>query len=205
MFEPVIKGIMRFSSNDAELGIQIHGHVIMDGGALVVIDPPMLPQLDIYLRVLGTPKGVIITNYHHSRGSLALARKLNVPLFVPDIHGKDEAVNIEKFKGCNIYSEETKLPIGIIAHRLMAGFDGQKSLYEEMVLQHGDVIATGDSAWGKENKLIFFPGGLFPDPENRLAGSIRKSLEELINRTGAKTLICGHWSDIPDGIRDALR
>lgn len=205
MFEPVIKGIMRFSSNDAELGIQIHGHVIIDGGSLVVIDPPMLPQIDSYLRILGTPIGVIITTYHHSRGSVALSKKLNVPLFVPDLQGKNEPANKEKFKDCKIYSEETDLPMGIHPHHLKVGNEGQKPLYEEMLLQHGDVIAAGDSAWGKENKLVFFPGGLFPDPENRISGSIRRRLEEIINRTGARTIICGHWSDLPDGLQEALR
>ena len=165
----------------------------------------MLPQLDSYLRILGTPKGVIMTSYHHSRGSLALSRRLNVPLFVPDIPGKDEPANREKFRDCTMYSENTPLPIGLHPHHLKAGPDTQKPLYEEIVLQHGDVITTGDSAWGRDGKLVFFPGGIFPDPENRISGSIRKGFEEIIKDTGVRTLICGHWSDLPNGLPEALR
>jgi hypothetical protein len=200
MFSPLMKGVMRFSSNDPELGIEIHGHVILDGSSLAVIDPPMLPGLDSYLKVLGKPEGVILTNYHHARGSLVLAGRLGTQLYVPKLQAANEASNREKFMGCTEYGESTKLPLGILAHHLRAGIEGNPLIYEEMILQHGTLLAAGDSAWGKDGGIEFFPAGIFPDPENRMSGSIRKSFGAFVRETGADSLISGHREFIRNGL-----
>lgn len=65
-------------------GVSFNGHVLQVDGERVVVDPPPLCAWDReHLAALGGPSRVVVTNAHHLRGAVELAREAGVPLHAP--------------------------------------------------------------------------------------------------------------------------
>ena len=125
IFEPITKQIFRWGTIDAESGIMLYSHLIINEDKAVLIDPVAMPGLTQMIRVLADPVAAIMTNYPHLRGSPILSKQLNVPLFIPDIatiNEDEKLVNmfleLYDIKDATRYNELMDLPFGIKGHSI---------------------------------------------------------------------------------------
>ncbi len=203
MFEPISKNIFRWGTIDGESGILMYSHLLLKDDKAVLIDPLAMPKLLQMVKVLGEPEAVIMTNYPHLRGSPLISRQWNIPLFIPSIKEADEDeaitnmfIDLYNMKHGQQYGESTKLPLGIKAHIIPGR--------HEFALTFGDYLMVGDSAYGIDGKLNFYPGGIWPDENGSKARSTAEALSPIIRKTGAKGLLSGHMEDIPSGLQEMI-
>lgn len=203
MFDPIAKNIFKWGTIDGETGVMMYSHLLLKDGKAVLIDPLAMPKITQFIKILGEPEAVIMTNYPHLRGCSILSRQLNIPLFIPDIKKVDEDeaitnmfIDLYDMKHGHQYDESTKLPFGIEAH-IISG-------RHEMALVFGDYMIVGDSAYGINGKLNFYPSGIWPDENGSKALATSEALIPLIKKTGAKGLLSGHLEDIPSGLQEMI-
>lgn len=203
MFEPIAKNIFRWGTIDGESGIMMYSHLLLKDGKAVLIDPLAMPRLNQMIKILGVPEAVIMTNYPHLRGSPLISRQLNIPLFFPDITEVDEDealinifIDLYNMNHGQQYKESTNLPLGIRAYVI----PGRR----EMALEFDDYLIVGDSAYGINEKLNFYPTGIWPDDTGSKARVTSDALNPLIRKTGARGLLSGHMEDIPSGLQELI-
>lgn len=203
MFEPVTRNIFRWGTIDGETGIMMYSHLLLKDGKVVLIDPIAMPRLNQMIKVLGEPEAVIMTVYSHLRGCSIISRQLGIPLFIPDIKvvEEDEAItrmfiDLYRMNHGQQYNELTVLPFGIKAHNIHGR--------HEMALEYGEFLIVGDSAYGINGNLNFYPSGIWPDETGEKARATSEALTPLIKKTGVKGLLSGHMEDIPSGIQDMI-
>ncbi len=201
MFEPITRNIFRWGTLDGETGVMMYSHLLLKEGKAVLIDPLALPKLNQMIRILGEPAGVIMTCYPHLRGCSIISKQLNIPLFIPDIGSVNEDekltnmfIDLYGMKHGIPYNESTKLPFEIKAH-VIAG-------RHEMALQFDDYLIVGDSAYGLNGKLSFYPTGIWPDDDGSRRRATSDALTPIIRKTGATGLLSGHMEDIPSGLQE---
>lgn len=209
MFEPVDRNIYRWSMTDPEFGEQMNGHLLMKAGSIVLIDPPATESLVEYVKILGNPVAVIATIYNHRRGCYHVSEMLGVPLYIPGTTVRGEKMSeasLKKydFPSGKVYNEETELPLGITAHRLLVEYPPGELALEEMELLFGDYLIVGDSSWGINGKLNIFPTGIFPDEGGNLSNATAVKLREIIRKTGARGLVSGHGGYIRDNLQSLI-
>lgn len=203
MFEPIAKNIFRWGAIDGESGIMMYSHLLLKDGKAVLIDPIAMPKLIQMIRVLGEPEAVIMTNYPHLRGSPLISRQLNIPLFFPNIKEVDEDealtnmfIDLYNMKHGQQYGESFSLAFGIKAHNIPGR--------HEFALEFDDYLIVGDSAYGIDGKLNFYPSGIWPDENGSKAHSTSEALTPIIRKTGAKGLLSGHMEDLPSGLQEMI-
>ena len=202
MFEPITKNIFRWGTLDGESGLMMYSHLLLKDGKAVLIDPIMMPNLIRMVKVLGEPEAIIMTNYPHIRGSPLISRQWNIPLYIPDIKEADEDeeitrmfIDLYKMKG-EQYGEKTSLPMGIKAHLIHGR--------HEFALHFENFLVVGDTAYGINGKLHFYPSGMWPDEDGNKARLNADALIPIIRKTGAEGLLSGHKGDIPSGLQDLI-
>lgn len=203
MFEPITRNIFRWGTIDGETGKMMYSHLLLNDGKAVLIDPVAMPGLNDMIKILGKPEAVIMTVYPHLRGCPLISRQLNIPLFIPDIKVVEEDekitnifIDLYNMRHGQQYSESTELPFGIKAHNIPGR--------HEMALKYDDFLIVGDSAYGINGKLNFYPSGIWPDENGRKAHATSESVIPLIRKTGAKGLLSGHLEDIPSGLQEMI-
>lgn len=203
MFEPIAKNIFRWGTIDGETGIMMYSHLLLKDGNAVLIDPLAMPRLIQMIKVLGKPVAIIMTNYPHLRGSPFISRESNIPLFIPNIKDTDEDealvntfVDLYNMRHGQQYGESTDLPLGIKAHIIPGR--------HEFALTFGDYLIVGDSAYGIDGKLNFYPSGIWPDEGGTKALATSKALVPVIKRTEVKGLLSGHLEDIVTGLQEMI-
>ncbi len=203
MFEPVAKNIFRWGTIDGESGIMMYSHLLLKEGKAVLIDPVAMPGLYKMIKVLGKPEAVIMTNHPHIRGSPLISRQLGIPLYIPDIKEveEDEAISnmfidLYNMKHGIQYGGSTNLPFGMKAYKIPGR--------HEFALIFGDFMIVGDSAYGVNGKLNFYPSGIWPDETGSKSKATSDALIPLIKKTGARGLLSGHNEDITSGLQEML-
>ena len=202
MFEPITRNIFRWGTLDGESGLMMYSHLLLKDGKAVLIDPIMMPNLIRMVKVLGEPEAIMMTNYPHIRGSPLISRQWNIPLYIPDIKEADEDeditrmfIDLYKMKG-EQYGENTSLPMGIKAHLIHGR--------HEFALHFENFLVVGDTAYGINGKLHFYPSGMWPDEDGNKARLNADALIPIIRKTGAEGLLSGHKGDIPSGLQDLI-
>ena len=99
-------------------------------------------------------------------------------------------------KDATQYEELTELPIGIRGY----GIPGR----HEMALVFGDFLIVGDSAYGLNGKLTFYPTGIWPDENGIKTAATAAALTPIIKKTLADGLLSGHVGDIVSGLQKML-
>ena len=203
MFEPVTGNIFRWGTIDPETGIMMYSHLIIDEEKGILIDPVAMPGLIQMVKVLAEPVAVIMTNYPHLRGSPILSRQLNVPLFIPDIETIDEDeklvnmfLDLYNVKDAIQYKASTELPFGMKGYSIPGR--------HEMALKLRDILIVGDSAYGLNGKLTFYPTGIWPDENGIKTAATAAALTPIIKKTLADGLLSGHIGDIVTGLQKML-
>ncbi len=203
MFEPITKSIFRWGTVDGESGYMMYSHLLLKDDKAVLIDPLAMPGLNNMIKVLGEPLAIIMTNYVHLRGCSPISKQLNMQLFIPDIKVVKEDENITNMfidlygmKHGQFYTETTDLPLGIRAFSIPGR--------HEMALKFGDFLIVGDSAYGIDGKLRFYPSGFNSDETGSKARTTSEALLPILRKTAAKGLLSGHMEDIPSGLQEQL-
>ena len=203
MFEPITKNIFRWGTNDPESGYMMYSHLLLEKDRAVLIDPVEIPDLIKMVRILGEPLAVIMTNYPHLRGCPSISRKLQVPLFMPEIKAVDEddklvSVFLELYdvKNSIQYDEKTELPLGLESYVIKGR--------HEIALKFHNFLIVGDSAYGIDGKLAFYPLGFYPDENNVKSGATAAALLPIMKKTMADGLLSGHNEDIPSGLQSLI-
>lgn len=203
MFEPIAKDIFRWGTIDGETGVMMYSHLLLKDGKAVLVDPIAMPNLNKMIKVLGEPVAVIMTVYPHLRGCPLISRQLNIPLYIPDIKAVDENEKITSMfidlynMGHGVqFDESTDLPFGIKAHSIPER--------HEMALEFGEFLIVGDSAYGIDGELKFYPDGIWPDESGAKSLATSEALIPVIKKSGARGLLTGHMEDITTGLQEML-
>lgn len=203
MFEPVTREIFRWGTMDGESGVMMYSHLLLKDGKAVLIDPLAMPGLNRMIRILGEPEAVIMTVYPHMRGCSLISRQLEIPLFIPDIKAVEEDqeitnmfIDLYDMRKGRQYDESTTLPFGMKAHVIPGR--------HEMAIEFGDFLIVGDSAYGINGKLNFYPSGIWPDEDGSKTRKTSDALTPVIRKTGTKGLLSGHMEDIPSGLQEMI-
>ena len=203
MFEPVTKNIFRWGTIDAESGILMYSHLLLKDGKAVLIDPVAMPGLNKMIKILGEPEAVIMTNHPHIRGSPLISRQLGIPLYIPDIKEVEEDetisnmfIDLYNMKHGIQYGGSTNLPFEIKAYKIPGR--------HEFALIFDDFMIVGDSAYGVNGKLNFYPSGIWPDETGSKSKATSDALIPIIKKTGAKGLLSGHNEDIASELQEML-
>ena len=203
MFEPIARNIFRWGTIDGESGIMMYSHLLLKDDKAVLIDPIAMPGLNQMITILGEPVAVIMTNHPHIRGAPLISRQLGIPLFMPDIKAVDEDPNIANMfidlynmRHAKQYNESTVLPFGIKAIVIKGR--------HEMALKFEEFLIVGDSAYGINGKLNFYPSGIWPDEDGSKTRKTSEAMIPLIRATKAKGLLSGHLEDIRSGLQEMI-
>lgn len=203
MFVPITRNIFRWGTVDGETGKMMYSHLLIKDGRVVLIDPLAMPGINEMIKILGKPEAVIMTVYPHLRGCPLISRQLDIPLFIPNIKTveEDEAItnmfiDLYNMKHGQQYDESTMLPFGITAHSIPGR--------HEMALKYDDFLIVGDSAYGINGKLSFYPAGLWPDESGEKARITSEAVIPIVRKTGAKGLLTGHLEDIHSGLQEMI-
>ena len=203
MFEPVTRNIFRWGTLDGESGFMMYSHLLRKEDKAVLIDPVAKPGLIEMIKVLSEPVAVIMTNHVHIRGCPLLSNQLNIPLFIPDIKTVDEDeklvntfIELYNMGGAIQYTESTALPLGIRAYSI--------SGRHEMALKFDEFLIVGDSAYGIDGKLSFYPTGFRDDESNLKSSATAAAVLPLIRKSNAQGLLSGHMEDISSGLQNMI-
>lgn len=208
MLKPVMKEIFSISSNDAELGVELVGHIVVKDGHVIAIDPPMLPGLPQALKILGKVDAVIITGFSHMRGAPLLSRLTDSQLLIPSVENsprldRKDFIRFHHLEGAESYNDQSVLPMGLKALYLRGDLVGGNVWINEMLLIMDRTVFAGDAARGENGKLIVFPQGIFPDQEGKIVNANRKKLSEVLKKINPENFLGGHGQPIIAD-RDAL-
>ncbi len=203
MFEPITRDIFRWGTIDGETGIMMYSHLLLKDGKVVLIDPIAMPGINQMIKILGKPLAVIMTCHPHIRGSPLISRQLGIPLFIPGIKDVDEDetvanmfIDLYQMKHAQQYNESTNLPLGIRANVIPTR--------HEMALEYGEYLVVGDSAYGIQGKLAYYPTGIWPDDTGSRARATSDALSPILRKRGSKGLLTGHMEDIPSGLQEMI-
>ncbi|MCL5015421.1 MAG: MBL fold metallo-hydrolase [Firmicutes bacterium] len=203
MFTPVAHHIWRWLTPDPEDHWMMVGHLIQGNQGVVLIDPPMRPDLPATLQALGGVLAIILTTHDHTRGARYLGQTFRAPIYVPAQASRTNLIRA----GINnpvFYDETTPLPLDLRAVRCTVALPLWQSetdpyVDEMMLVLPGGMVATGDLVMGSENgTLLACPEG-FNDPADK--DKVKASLAVFASRLpkDSTTLLASHGSDI---IRD---
>lgn len=203
MFDPITKNIFRWGTIDGETGIMMYSHLLLEDGKAVLIDPIAMPNIIQKVKILGDPVAIIMTNYPHLRGSPLLSRQWNIPLFIPSIEETEEDehivnifIDLYNMRNGKQYGQATDLPLGIKAYAI-----GGR---HEFALKYHEYLMVGDSAYGINGKLEFYPTGIWPDESGSKARATSEALIPIFRKTNAQGLLSGHMEDIPSRLQDMI-
>ncbi len=203
MFEPITKNIFRWGTNDPESGVMMYSHLLLHEDKAVLIDPVSVPDLAKMVKVLGEPIAVIMTNYPHLRGCPYISKNLNIPLYIPEVKAVEEDeklvnvfLDLFDVKNPIQYNESTELPFGIKAYIIT----GRR----EMALKFQNFLIVGDSAYGINRMLSFFPKGIREDDYGIKSKATADALIPIIKKTASTGLLSGHMEDIPSGLQNMV-
>ncbi|MHB8395773.1 MAG: MBL fold metallo-hydrolase [Thermoplasmataceae archaeon] len=203
MFEPVAKNVFRWGTIDGESGLMMYSHLLLKDGKTVLIDPIAMPGLNQMIKILGEPVAIIMTVHSHIRGCPLISKQMGIPLYIPDIEAVSEDekitnmfIDLYNMRHGEQYNETTNLPFGIRAYSIPNR--------HEMALKFGDYLIVGNSAYGINGKLSFYPTGIWPDETGGKALATSEALIPIIRKTGAKGLLSGHLEDIAAGLQEMI-
>ncbi|HBQ96582.1 MAG TPA: hypothetical protein DD856_17625, partial [Sulfobacillus sp.] len=112
MFTPVAHHIWRWLTPDPEDHWMMVGPLIQGNQGVVLIDPPMRPDLPATLQALGGVLAIILTTHDHTRGARYLGQTFRAPIYVPAQASRTNLIRA----GINnpvFYDETTPLPLDL--------------------------------------------------------------------------------------------
>lgn len=206
MFTPIREGAFRWSTPDPADDWMMVGHLFVRETGVVFVDPPMVPGLLEAAGRLGRLEAVVLTEQNHTRAARFISQRARIPVYlpeaIPDAVEPWEAVRVKQIGDFEIYRAGDVL-----------GFKAYKFGEDYALLSDRKELLVGDNARGdaKGNVLIFpewfqlyTPGPPYPVPDEFSKGfrdSLRKQFKEIVETTGATSLLASHEYDIVGSLR----
>ena len=206
-FTPIREGVYRWSTPDPADDWMLVGHLFVRETGVVFVDPPMVPGLLEAARRMGKLEAVPLTEQNHTRGSRFIAKRAGIPVYlpetVPDAVEPWETARVKHLGDFEVYKAGAVL-----------GFQAHKFGDDYALLSDGKELLVGDNARGdaKGNVLIFpewfslyTPGPPYPAPEDfpkEWRDSLRRRFKEIVEETGATSLLASHDYDIVGDLQD---
>ena len=206
-FTPIREGVYSWSTPDPADDWMLVGHLFVRETGVVFVDPPMVPGLLEAARRMGKLEAVLLTEQNHTRGSRFIAKRAGIPVYlpetVPDAVEPWETARVKHLGDFEVYKA------GVVL-----GFQAHKFGDDYALLSDGKELLVGDNARGdaKGNVLIFpewfslyTPGPPYPAPEDfpkEWRDSLRRRFKEIVEETGATSLLASHDYDIVGDLQD---
>lgn len=198
---PIGDGVFRWSTPDPADDWMLVGHLFVRDTGVVFVDPPMVPGLLGEVGRLGKPEAVLLTEQNHTRAARFIAKRAGVPVYIPETIPEAvepwEAARVKAIGKFEVYKAGNVL-----------GFQAYKFGDDYALLSDQKELLVGDNARGdREGNVLIFPewfklytpGPPYPDPEQlpkEWRDSLRKQFKEIVQTTGATSLLASHEYDI---------
>lgn len=210
MFIPVRNNLFRWGTPDPEMDETMYGHLIIEDGKCILIDPPYVPGLIEGVERLGRIEAVIITTLDHTRGAEYIRRKTGAGLYIPE-QMKSMTIDPEFYiikTGIKNYEKYGHDPIfGLRPFRLtVEGLSRETEPYMDeyaFLTDHKELI-VGDIAVGTmDNRLLIAPEW-FPIPDEPHPPA-HDAFREIAMESGAASLLSSHGLSIYGNLQDIVR
>ncbi len=210
MFTILTNKILRWGTPDPAYDWIMYGHLVNEGGNLILVDPPVVPQLLDNLRRLGKIKAVVLTTLDHSRGSAYIVEKTGASLFIPDQTADDvdpSALSLlEEVKDYETYAEGKVA--GLTAFRLKTAGDrniGMPSMKEYALLTKEGELMVGDFASvSPTGKIQVAPEWYPSDGKPSPFSEGRMIFKEVVKRSEAMSLVSSHGGYLLGNLQDVV-
>jgi hypothetical protein len=206
LFAPVLPRVWRWTTPDPADNWMMVGHLLETAEGVVVLDPPMVPGLDVAITVLGGLRAIILTTHDHTRGAAWLSRQFGVPVHVPQ-QADRELVKRTGIEETVFYGEQGELPGGIRAQRARVTvpmWSDETYVDEMMLLVPGGAVATGDLVMGaSRGRLLGCPEGLTPSPDPVKVDASLTVFRTVLPRD-IHTLLASHGDDLVHSLQEAV-
>lgn len=209
MFTTVNRNILRWGTPDPEGDWMMFGHLLMGDEGLLLIDPPLVPDLLKMINRLGRIDAVMLTTLDHTRGARYIAEKTGADLYIPDLmHSKafdpDEILRQKGIKNFSKYGEEKVYGISPLRVTVEAESGHDMPYMDEFALLTGSgYLIVGDIAIGTPNGHISVAPEWFPEdpPYERWDPAVRKFLET-VRHSKAHSLLASHGHSIYGNLQE---
>lgn len=210
MFTAVRKEVLRWGTPDPEGDWMMYGHLLIRDSGCILIDPPLVPGLLGAVGRLGKAKAVILTTLDHTRGAGYISAKTGATIYVPDqdptqvdpgaVQKKENFTNFELYSAGNVLElEALRLTVKKDKNGNFPGMD------EFALLTEKKELITGDMVIGTDGGRISVAPEWFPhDPPLPAYKAARTAVKDLIQKTGAVSLLASHGNDIYGTLLDSV-
>ncbi len=209
MFIPVRRNLFRWGTPDPEGDWIMHGFLISSEDAIILIDPPLVPDLMKTIQRLGKPEAIILTTLDHTRGSKYISKKTGARLLIPDQGASDafDPDTILKQKEINVFEKYGNAEIyGLHPIRITVGGRTGNNfpwLDEFALLTKNNEIITGDIAIGTPDGKIMLAPEWFPhDPPHERYQPAEIAFTKVVKETGANSLLATHGENIYGNLQE---
>lgn len=208
MFTPITRGIWRWAVPDPEDHWLMVGHLMEDVDGVVLVDPPMHPDLPKWLHRMGGVGAIVLTTHDHTRGARYLSRAFQCPIYIPH-QASPEAIRRAGITDPVPYDETTRLPVGLRPLRCrvrLPMWESQRPYLDEMMLIYKThTVIVGDVVMGDDKgRLQACPEG-FNDPADLV--KVRASLTAFTETLPSQVdiLLASHGTDLLKDLRTQMK
>ena len=168
--------------------MQRASHAFRTDDGVYVVDPVDVDDLDEHLAALGDVAGVVLTLDRHERDSAAVARRHDVPVYVPEFFGRtDLDADTEPLRGVLDRFDVIPVVNNAFWSEVALWDDDSGELWVSEAVGTVDYYTTSDETLGVHPMLRALPP--------------RKKLGEL----SPGELYCGHGAGVTTGATQALQ
>jgi glyoxylase-like metal-dependent hydrolase (beta-lactamase superfamily II) len=160
----ILDDLYTWSVFNEEKKLNFNGWYLRTAQTFLLIDPPPLSPEDIlFVEKMGKPKGIFLTNKHHTRSSLDYRQRWGARI---SVHEKDQP--IMEIMVDDTFSDNALLEGELLVIRIPdAKTPGECAFFWEK----NKTLIIGDAMIGKpEGSLSLLPDEKFKDPKKARAG-----------------------------------
>ena len=188
--QEIVPGVFHWMVEDDRIGgFLSSAHAVLDGAAVVLIDP--LPLAGDAMAQLGQVQAIVLSSGSHQRSAWRLRRELGVAVYAPElVREVDEEPDVR-------YREGDSLPAALQAIYAPGPGTTQHFL---LLARDGGVLFTGDTVVNSPTRGVGFVPEQF-DPDR---GQTRQTARRMLDLDFA-VLCVGHGPPVTDDPKGKLR
>lgn len=194
---PVRRNVFRWETPFPQNNQNLVGHLILSDSTCILVDPPCVPGLVESIRRLGHSFVIILTSQNHTRGTAYLASKTGAAVYIPEQDPRavepKEMLSVKEIEHFEKYGEGELLGMRVF-----------KDFYDYALLTEEKELIVSDNGRGtSDGKLLLWPE--FMDPAEPPNDTIHNEFKNLVQKSGAESLLAGHGFDIIGGLQELAR
>jgi glyoxylase-like metal-dependent hydrolase (beta-lactamase superfamily II) len=205
---PVAAGVWRWTTPDPAEETMMVGHLLESDDGIVLIDPPVVPGITGWLRVLGGVTAIVLTTHDHTRGAFWLSERFGAPVYAP-VQADSDVLQRARLGSAVRYADGDLVPGGLTARRMRVMVpenDPHTPYLDEMMLMcdGGAIVLVGDVvSLSPAGELRGCPSEFSPTPD---PAKVRASLQAFRATVpdSATTLLAPHGQDVVGTLRAIL-